>query len=69
MPHDECPMAIALKEQRAICGAEAVAERPDGRCIPFLAYPTRYGVNQVRQLVNTVVGSTDRREHRDLGSI
>mgnify|MGYP007007917423 CR=1 FL=1 len=30
MPHDECPMAIALKEGRTIQGVEAIAERPDG---------------------------------------
>jgi PAS domain S-box-containing protein len=40
MPHSECPMAIALKEKRAISGAEAVAVRPDGTLIHFLAYPT-----------------------------
>ena len=27
LPHDECPMAIALKEGRAIQGMEAAAER------------------------------------------
>ena len=40
LPHDECPMAIALKEKRAIRGVEAVAERPDGTRIPFVPYPT-----------------------------
>lgn len=40
LPHDQCPMAIALKEQRAIAGEEAVAEQPGGQRIPFLAYPT-----------------------------
>lgn len=40
MAHGECPMAIALKERRHIRGAEAIAERPDGTRIPFLAYPT-----------------------------
>lgn len=40
LPHDECPMAIALKEKRANRGLEAVAERPDGTRIPFLAFPT-----------------------------
>jgi PAS domain S-box-containing protein len=39
LPHDECPMAIALKEMRAIKGAHAVAERPDGTRVPLLAYP------------------------------
>jgi PAS domain S-box-containing protein len=40
LPHDECPMAMALRERRAIRGLDAVAERPDGTCTPFLAYPT-----------------------------
>jgi len=40
LPHDQCPMAIALKEGRAIRGKEAVAERPDGTRVPFLAHPT-----------------------------
>jgi len=40
MRHDECPMAVALKEGRPIHGAEAAAERPDGTRVPFLAYPT-----------------------------
>src|SRR5262245_18394432 len=30
MPHDESPMALALKEGRIIRGAEAIAQRPDG---------------------------------------
>jgi PAS domain S-box-containing protein len=40
MAHDECPMAIALKERRIIRDAEAIAERPDGTRVRFLAYPT-----------------------------
>ena len=31
MPHDQCPMAVSLKQDRAIYGGiEAMAERPDG---------------------------------------
>lgn len=30
MPYPECPMAIALKENRPVRGVEAVAQRPDG---------------------------------------
>src|SRR4029079_7365986 len=30
LAHGECPMAVALKEDRPIRGVEAVAERPDG---------------------------------------
>lgn len=40
LPHDQCPMAVALKEGRAVRGVEAVAERPDGSRIPFIPYPT-----------------------------
>jgi PAS domain S-box-containing protein len=40
MPHDTCPMALALKEGRTIRNAEAAAERPDGTYVPFLASPT-----------------------------
>jgi len=40
MAHDECPMARALKEDRPIRGGEAVAERPDGTRVPFMACPT-----------------------------
>jgi PAS domain S-box-containing protein len=38
--HHECPMAVALEEQRPVRGAEAVAERPDGSRVPFIPYPT-----------------------------
>jgi PAS domain S-box-containing protein len=40
LPHDECPMAIALKEGREIRGQRAVAERPDGTRVRFMPYPT-----------------------------
>lgn len=40
LPHDQCPMAIALKEDRPVRGAEAIAERPDGTRVPFIPYPT-----------------------------
>jgi PAS domain S-box-containing protein len=40
MEHNECPMAIALKENRAVRGMEAIAERPDGTRVPFIPYPT-----------------------------
>jgi two-component system CheB/CheR fusion protein len=40
LPHDVCPMAVALKEDRQVRGERAIAERPDGRRVPFMAYPT-----------------------------
>jgi PAS domain S-box-containing protein len=40
LPHDQCPMAIALRENRPVRGAEAIAERPDGTRVPFIPFPT-----------------------------
>jgi PAS domain S-box-containing protein len=40
LPHDQCPMAICLKEGRPIRGEQAILERPDGSRIPFVPYPT-----------------------------
>src|SRR5215813_13438726 len=40
LPHDECPMAIALREGREVRGVEAIVERPDGTRVRFLPYPT-----------------------------
>jgi PAS domain S-box-containing protein len=39
LPHDECPMAQALKDKRPNRGMEAVAERPDGTRVQFMPYP------------------------------
>ena len=33
-------MAITLKERRAVRGGQAIAERPDGSRVPFMAFPT-----------------------------
>jgi PAS domain S-box-containing protein len=40
MPHEESPMAVALRENRPIRGCESVAERPDGSRVSFIPYPT-----------------------------
>ena len=40
MRHEECPMAIALRENRSVRGYEAIAERPDGTRVSFVPYPT-----------------------------
>ena len=51
MPHDQCPMAIALKQGRAIRGGQAMAERPDGARVPFMAFPT-----PLRDASGTLIG-------------
>jgi PAS domain S-box-containing protein len=40
MRHDECPMAVTLKEARPVRGGQAIAVRPDGSHVSFIAYPT-----------------------------
>ena len=40
MRHDECPMAVALRERRPVRNTEAVAERPDGSRVTFMPLPT-----------------------------
>jgi PAS domain S-box-containing protein len=40
LPHDQCPMAQALRERRPIRGESVVVERPDGSRVPVEPYPT-----------------------------
>ena len=40
LPHDQCPMALAIREKRSVRGIKATAERPDGTRVDFLPYPT-----------------------------
>jgi PAS domain S-box-containing protein len=64
LPHDECPMALTLKERRPIRGMEAIAERPDGTRIPFIPYPTPLfdASGTLIGAVNMLVDITERRE-------
>ncbi len=64
MQHDECPMALALQENRPVRGREAVAERPDGIRVPFIAYPTtlRDEAGDCVGGVNVLVDITDRKQ-------
>jgi PAS domain S-box-containing protein len=63
LPHAECPMAVALKENRAVRGMEAIAERPDGTRVPFIPYPTPLHdeAGQLAGAVNMLVDITERK--------
>jgi PAS domain S-box-containing protein len=65
MAHDECPMAQAIKENRSICGAEAIAERPDGSRLWFAPYPTplRDADGNPVGAVNMLVDITERKRN------
>lgn len=60
VPHDQCPMAIALKEGRIVRNVEAIAERPDGTRVPFMPYPTplRDAENRLIGAVNMLIDLT-----------
>jgi len=40
LPHDQCPMAQAIKDKRSIRSEIAIAMRPDGSRVAFRPYPT-----------------------------
>src|SRR5262245_9742297 len=62
LPHDECPMAICLKEERPVRGAEAVAERPDGTRVRYLPFPTplRDASGNITGAVNLLMDLSER---------
>jgi PAS domain S-box-containing protein len=63
LPHEQCPMALALKEDRPVRGMEAAAERPDGTRVPFIPYPTPLHDESGRLVgaVNMLVDITERK--------
>jgi PAS domain S-box-containing protein len=64
LPHEDCPMAVALKENRPVRDVEAVAERPDGSRICFMPYPTPLRDDRGRLIgaVNMLVDITTRKQ-------
>jgi PAS domain S-box-containing protein len=61
MPHDQCPMADAIREQRINRDNVAIAERPDGTRVAFKPYPTPLFDDQgnLTGAVNMLVDVTD----------
>jgi PAS domain S-box-containing protein len=69
LPHDECPMAVALKEKRNFGnGQEAIAEQPDGTRIPFMAFPSllRDAAGEVVGALNMFVDISERKRSEEL---
>jgi PAS domain-containing protein len=64
LPHDRCPMAVAIRERRTIRGARAVAERPDGKYVNFQHYPTPLldGAGHVIAAINLLAEVTGLRQ-------
>ena len=67
LPHDLCPMAVALKEARPVRGVEAMAERPDGTFVPFIPYPTPLydGYGKLIGAINMLVDITERKQAKN----
>jgi PAS domain S-box-containing protein len=67
LPHDQCPTAITLKENRPVRNVEAIARRPDGTSFPFLPFPTplRDEHGHLVGTVNMLLDLTDRRRGED----
>ena len=64
LPHNECPMAIALKEGREVRDVEAIVERPDGTRVRFRPYPTplRDPSGQLVGAINLLMDVTERHD-------
>jgi len=63
LPHEHCPMAIAVKERRAIRGLEAIVERPDGSRVSLIHFPTAVydETGKVLGAVNMLVDISERK--------
>ena len=64
LPHEECPMAVALKEGSSPEGQELIAERPDGTRRCFTPYPRvfRDGEGKITGGINMLVDITERKK-------
>jgi len=71
MPHDQCPMAIALKEGRTVYGDEAIAERPDGTRRWFAPFPAplRDAEGKIVGGINMLLDITDRKQNEQTGNL
>ncbi|MGH2610699.1 MAG: ATP-binding protein, partial [Tepidiformaceae bacterium] len=63
MSHEDCPTAVALREDRAVRGAEILVERPDGSRMFVLPHPTPLHDSEgnLAGAVNVLVDITDQK--------
>lgn len=67
MRHDECPMAVTLREGREVRGLEAIAERPDGSRVSFLPFPVllRDKRGKITGALNMLLDISERKRDED----
>jgi PAS domain S-box-containing protein len=65
--HDQCWMALALKDEAGYNGHEIVIERPDGKRLTTLAYanPIRDHAGKLAGAVNVLVDVSERKRYED----
>ena len=65
MRHEDSPMAVALRENRAVRGIEAVGERPNGTRFPFMphATPIKNASGAVEGGLNVLGDVSDRKAY------
>ena len=63
LPHDQCPMAVALKGAEVPTGIECIAERPDGTRFWFTPCPAviRDATGRIIGGINLLMDITDRK--------
>jgi PAS domain S-box-containing protein len=68
MKHEECPMAVSLREGRDVRGGSAIAERPDGTRVPFLPFPTllRDADGKVTGALNMLVDISGQKQREEI---
>jgi PAS domain S-box-containing protein len=64
LPHDQCGMAVAIKEGGIVDWPEVIAERPDGKRVSFTPYPRLLRDTNGRIVggINILVDITERKE-------
>ncbi len=64
LPHEEGPLALALRERRPLLGMNTIAERPNGSRVHFIPYPTPLfnAAGELTGAVNLMTDVTERHE-------
>lgn len=67
LPHEQCPAAVAIRENRSFKDYEAIAEQADGTRVNFLANitPITDGSGRVLGVTNVILDITERRRVED----
>ena len=70
LPHDQCPMAVAIQKKHPVRGVTAVAERPDGTRVNFMPFPTPLlgKSGELLGAINMLIDVTDARQIDELRS-